>query len=72
MYRCVYHVFVCTCVPIVCVDNACSLGKLLKHNGIRGSLLNSNSADADPDDRLESLIDANDQLTERVVSRISD
>ena len=42
---------------------------MLIQNGIRApAILGSQSAEMDIDDKFEALIDANDQLTERIVS----
>ena len=46
------------------------LGRILRHNGIRApAILGSQSSEMDIDDKFEALIDANDQLTERIVCR---
>lgn len=45
-----------------------SLGQLLRQNGIRASGIQAPGVDTE--DRFETLIDANDQLAERIVSRI--
>ncbi len=55
-------------VKIFALLDCCSIQKLMRYHGAKGNL-SSTSATMELDERFDVLIDANDQLLERVVKK---